>query len=156
MMGRMDQIAALVDRAEIVDVVTAVFDTVDAKNWPVCRELFDDEVDADFTSLNGGEPARIGADALVDGWRTGLHARKQSFHTVSNFAVTVDGAEAHVTAKGYAYNVLDEGLGGGLWEVWGVYRLGLVRQAEGWKVTALTFDAWHTRGDEAVRAHTMD
>ncbi|WP_432931287.1 nuclear transport factor 2 family protein [Microbispora sp. CA-135349] len=152
----MDEIAALVDRAEIVDVVTAVFDTVDAKNWPVCRELFADEVDADFTSLNGGEPARIGAEALVDGWRTGLHARKQSFHTVSNFAVTVDGAEAHVTTKGYSYNLLDAALGGGMFEVWGVYRLRLVRRAEGWKVTAFAFDAWHTRGDEAVRTHRLE
>lgn len=152
----MDEIAALVDRAEIVDVVTAVFDTVDAKNWPVCLELFDDEVDADFTSLNGGEPARVSAEALVGGWRTGLHARKQSFHSVSNFAVTVDGAEAHVTTKGYSYNLLDAALGGGMFEVWGVYRLGLVRQAEGWKVTALAFHAWHSRGDEAVRTHRLE
>lgn len=152
----MDEIAALVDRAEIVDVVTAVFDTVDAKNWRVCRELFEAEVDLDFTSLNGGEPGPATADSLVDGWRTGLHPRKQSFHTVSNFAVTVDGAEAHVTAKGYAYNLLDAALGGGMWEVWGVYRLRLVRQAQGWKVAALAFDAWHSRGDEAVRTHTLD
>ncbi|MGI5160272.1 nuclear transport factor 2 family protein [Microbispora sp. CA-102843] len=152
----MDEIAALVDRVEIVDVVTAVFDTVDAKNWPVCQELFDDEVDVDFTSVNGGEPARMSAEALVDGWRTGLHARKQSFHTVSNFAVTVDGAEAHVTTKGYAYNLLDATLGGGMFEVWGVYRLRLVRQAEGWKVTALAFHASHTRGDEAVRTHRLE
>ncbi|GAB3889098.1 nuclear transport factor 2 family protein [Microbispora bryophytorum] len=152
----MDEIAALVDRAEIVDVVTAVFDTVDAKNWPVCLELFDDEVDADFSSLNGGGPARITAEALVDGWRIGLHAQKQSFHSVSNFAVTVDGAEAHVTTKGYSYNLLDAALGGGMFEVWGVYRLRLVRQAEGWKVTALAFHAWHSRGDEAVRTHRLE
>ncbi|GAA0409874.1 nuclear transport factor 2 family protein [Microbispora corallina] len=152
----MDEIAALVDRAEIADVVTAVFDTVDAKNWPVCQALFDDEVDADFTSLNGGEPARITSAQLVDGWRTGLHARKQSFHTVSNLAIAVDGAEAGVTAKGYAYNLLDAGLGGGMWEVWGVYRLRLARRAEGWKVTGLTFEARHTRGDDAVRTHALE
>ncbi|MEU7690427.1 nuclear transport factor 2 family protein [Microbispora hainanensis] len=98
----------------------------------------------------------MGADALVGGWRTGLHARKQSFHTVSNFAVTVDGAEAHVTTKGYSYNLLDAELGGGMFEVWGVYRLRLVRQAVGWKVTAFAFDAWHTRGDEAARTHRLE
>jgi hypothetical protein len=151
----MDEIAALVDRAEIVDVVTAVFDTVDAKNWPVCQELFDDDVEVDFTSLNGGEPARITAAQLVDGWRTGLHPRKQSFHMVSNHAIAVDGAEAGVTAKGYSYNLLDADLGGGMWEVWGRYRFRLVRQAEGWKVTALTFEAAHSRGDVAVRTHTL-
>ncbi|GII59381.1 hypothetical protein Pth03_77700 [Planotetraspora thailandica] len=151
----MDEIAALVDRAEIADVVTAVFDTADAKNWPVCQELFADEVAVDFTSLNGGEPATVTSAQLVAGWDTGLHAKKQSFHTVSNLAVTVDGAEAGVTTKGYAYNLLDADLGGGIWEVWGVYHLRLVRQAEGWKVTALTFEAWHTRGDEAVRTHRL-
>jgi hypothetical protein len=151
----MDEIAALVDRAEIDDVVNAVFDTVDAKNWPVCQELFADEVALDFTSLNGGEPATVTSAQLVDGWDAGLHARKQSFHTVTNLAINVDGAEAGVTAKGYAYNLLDAELGGGMWEVWGVYRLRLVRQAEGWKVTALAFEARHTRGDDAVRTHTL-
>ncbi|GII30858.1 nuclear transport factor 2 family protein [Planotetraspora mira] len=151
----MDEIAALVDRAEIEDVVTAVFDTTDAKNWPVCQELFDDEVAVDFTGLGGGKPSTVTSAQLVDGWKTGLHARKQSFHTVSNYAINVDGAEAGVTAKGYAYNLLDADLGGGIWEVWGVYRLRLVRQAEGWKVTAMAFEPRRTRGDDAVRTHTL-
>jgi hypothetical protein len=151
----MDEIAALVDRAEIEDVVTAVFDTTDAKNWPVCQELFDDEVAVDFTSLNGGEPSTVTSAQLVDGWSRGLHAGKQSFHTVSNYAINVDGAEAGVTAKGYAYNLLDASHGGGMWEVWGVYRFRLVRQAEGWKVTALAFEARNTRGDASVRTHTL-
>ncbi|MEZ0076778.1 nuclear transport factor 2 family protein [Planotetraspora sp. GP83] len=151
----MDEIAALVDRAEIVDVANAVFDTADAKNWPVCQELFDDEVNVAFPNLNGGEPARVTAAQLMDRWETVLHARKQSFHMVGNYAVNVDGAEAGMTAKAYAYMLLDADLGGGMWEVWGVYRFRLARQAEGWKVTAMTFDAWHSRGDDAVPAHTL-
>ncbi|MCF2527843.1 nuclear transport factor 2 family protein [Yinghuangia soli] len=155
-----DELAVIVDKYAITDVVNAVFDTVDAKDWTAARALFADEVDLDFTSLAGGDPVRLPADALVEGWIQGLHPLKQSFHAVSNIRVQLDGDSALVDTKGYAYNLLAEEVGGGLggakWEGWGAYRLALVRVAgAAWLVTALAFDAWHTVGDDAVRTHVQ-
>jgi hypothetical protein len=143
------------DRAEIVELVDAIFDTVDAKDWEAVGALFEDRVTVDFTSLDGGEPAEISSAQLVDGWRQGLHARKKSFHLVGHHRIDVNGDTAMAAVKGYAYNVLDDELGGGMWEVWGAYRIPLRRAAGGWKAAGLTFSAWHTRGDDAIRTHRL-
>ena len=112
-------------------------------------------VNVDFTSLGGGEPARITNVQLVDGWRQGLHPKKKSFHMVGHYRVRVDGDTATAAVKGYAYNVLDEDLGGGMWEVWGAYDIPLRRTEVGWKATGMAFHAWHSRGDESVRTHAL-
>jgi len=120
-----DQLAELVDKAAVGDVVYGVFDLVDRKDWDGVRRLFADEVLVDFTSLAGGEPARVPGEGLVQGWVVGLHPKKQSFHSISNLTVALEGDRAVADMKGYAYNRLDADLGGGLWEVWGTYRFGL-------------------------------
>jgi hypothetical protein len=143
------------ERDDIIDLVNAVFDTVDAKDWDAVERLFTDTVDVDFTSLGGGEPATMPKAALVDSWRQGLHAGKQSFHFVGHHRITLGGDAASVAVKGYAYNVLADEYGGGMWEVWGDYTIPVRRGENGWLAAGLTFRAWHTRGDEAVRAHTL-
>ncbi|HZO68306.1 MAG: nuclear transport factor 2 family protein [Kribbellaceae bacterium] len=139
------------DRAVIADAVTAIFESVDDKAWDECLELFDTELVADFSSLNGGEPATITREQLVAGWRAGLHDEKESLHLVGAQRIALDGDQATATFKGYAYNALDERV----WEVWGAYMLGFRRTEEGWKCAAITFDAWRTAGDDAVRTHTQ-
>jgi len=138
------------ERTEIIELVDAIFDTVDAKDWDAVEQLFEPKVSVDF-----GEPATMSNVELVAGWRRGLHAKKQSFHLVSHHRVRVDGDAATVAVKGYAYNVLDEDLGGGMWEVWGAYEIPLRRAGGRWRASGMTFRAWHSRGDEAVRAHTL-
>jgi hypothetical protein len=143
------------DRNDIIDVVDAIFDTTDTKAWDTTERLFTEQVGVDFTSLAGGEPATIGRAELVNGWRVGLHPRKKSFHLVSHYRVEIDGDTARVGLKGYTHNVLDEELGGGMWEVWGTYDIPLARTDEGWRASGLAFHATHTRGDLAVRTHTL-
>jgi SnoaL-like domain len=143
------------ERRAIVELVDAIFDTVDAKDWDAAEALFDTEVLADFTSLNGGEPATITNTQLVDGWRQGLHAGKKSYHLVGHYRIAVAGDTGNAHVKGYAYNVLDDDLGGGMWEVWGAYDIPVRRTPAGWKATGLSFFAWHTRGDDAVRTHLL-
>ncbi|MEV5508234.1 nuclear transport factor 2 family protein [Streptomyces orinoci] len=152
----MSELSIPADRIAVIEAVDAIFDTVDAKDWDAVERLFTPEVRVDFTSLAGGEPAQITNVQLVDGWRVGLHAKKQSFHLVSHYRVRIEGDRADVHVKGYAYNVLSADLGGGMWEVWGTYEIPFRRTADGWQASGLTFTALHSRGDEAVRSHTLD
>jgi hypothetical protein len=143
------------DHTDIIDHVNSIFDTVDAKDWDSTLTLFEPLVEVDFTSLAGGEPAKITGGELVDGWRQGLHPKKKSFHLVSHYRVRVEDDTANVAVKGYAYNVLDEDLGGGMWEVWGAYDIPLRRTGTGWKASGIAFHAWHSRGDAAVQTHLL-
>lgn len=124
------------ERTAIIELVDAIFDTVDAKDWDAARALFED-------------------DDLVGGWQSGLHAQKQSWHLVSHYKVDLSGDSAVARVKGYAWNRLSDELGGAMWEVWGSYEIPVRRDGAGWKATGFVFNAVTTRGDDAVPAHTL-
>jgi|SRR5215207_2870541 len=145
----------LEDRAAVIAVVDRIDNAIDRKDWGACPALLDTEVDIDFTSLMGGSPVRVPSDGLIDVWRAVMHAKKCSLHRRSDHHVVITGDIAAVVSKGYVYNRLEESLGGGLWESWGSYTHQLRRADTGWVCTAMTFTVWTTRGDDAVRTHTL-
>ncbi len=146
-----DTTRRLIDELEIRRVVDGIDSAVDAKAWDACRAYFTETIDGDFTSLAGGSPATIPADALVGGWRRNLYAEKKSLHMRSNHHILIDGDSARVTSKGYAFNQLPSPVGSDLWEVWGEYRHALVRTADGWKVSSMALTVLYTRGNERAR-----
>lgn len=147
----------LVDRAEMIRIADAIDAAVDAKDWPAARAFFADEITVDFTSLIGGEPATIPADALIAGWSANLTSEKTSFHLRGNHRITFDGSDAALMqSHGYAWNQmasggLPENGGETLWEVWGDYTHGFARTANGWRVTSMSFTATAERGSAYVR-----
>jgi ketosteroid isomerase-like protein len=141
----------IVDEREIQHVVDEIDNAVDAKDWTRCRSYFTDEIYADFTSLAGGEPGRMPADALVGAWQHNLYADKLSHHMRTNHRITIDGDQAEVFSKGYAFNMLPSPRGSDLWEVWGNYIHTLERTPNGWKVSGMTFIVTYARGNERAR-----
>ncbi len=139
------------DEAAIRLVVDEIDNACDAKDWDVCRSFFADEVETDFTSLAGGEPARISADDLIGAWAANLFAEKKTFHQRGNHRIEIDGDRATVFSKAYAFNLLESGEITGLWEAWGNYTHGLTRTDSGWKCAAMKLEVVHQRGDERVR-----
>ncbi len=147
----------LVTQAELVRIADAIDAAVDAKDWQVARSLFTDMIDVDFTSLVGGEPATIPADALIAGWSANLTADKTSFHLRGNHRVSLEAdGSATMLSHGYAWNRMDRGAlpengDNPLWEVWGIYTHSFVETEAGWKVDAMTFKATAERGNPFVR-----
>lgn len=147
----------VVDFVEITRLADAIDASVDAKDWARARSYFADEIMVDFTSLVGGEPATIPADALIAGWSGNLTAEKESFHLRGNHRVTFEDADtAMMLSHGYAWNrmergALEENGGNPLWEVWGSYEHGFTRTEDGWKVDFMAFYAIAERGSEFVR-----
>jgi hypothetical protein len=139
------------DESAIRSAVDEIDNACDAKDWEKCRSFFADEVDVDFTSLAGGEPAKITADDLIDSWRTNLFAEKKTFHQRGNHRIELTGDKATVFSKAYAFNLLESGEVTGLWEVWGNYTHDFVRSGTGWKCSAMKLEVVHQRGDERVR-----
>jgi SnoaL-like domain len=135
----------------------AIDAAVDAKDWTDARTYFADELRVDFTSLIGGEPATIPADALIQGWSGNLTAEKASFHLRGNHRITfIDADSALMLSHGYAWNRMERGAlpengGEALWEVWGTYVHGFTLTEAGWKVDAMTFTMTAERGSQFVR-----
>lgn len=147
----------LVDQAEMIRVADAIDAAVDAKDWALARSFFADEITVDFTSLVGGEPATIPADALIEGWAGNLTAEKESFHLRGNHRITFASDDSAVMlSHGYAWNRMERGAladngGEAMWEVWGTYQHDFARTGAGWKVTAMAFNATAERGSDFVR-----
>lgn len=140
-----------VDEAEIRRVVDEIDNLCDQKNWETLREYFTDEIDVDFTSLAGGEPAKIKSDDLISSWKKNLFAEKKSFHQRGNHRIKIADDSAEVFSKVYAFNLLETGEVTGFWEVWGNYTHTLERTETGWQVSGITLDVIYQRGDEKVR-----
>ncbi len=145
------------DVAEMTRIADAIDAAVDAKDWTQARGYFADTITVDFTSLVGGAPATIPADALIDGWSANLTDSKASFHLRGNHRVAFDGPDtATMHSHGYAWNRMDAGAdpangGDPMWEVWGTYVHEFARSDAGWKVTAMTFEMTAERGNPFVR-----
>lgn len=150
-------VETIVDHAEMIRIADAIDAAVDAKDWALARSFFTDEVQVDFTSLVGGEPATIPGDALIAGWSANLTAEKTSFHLRGNHRITFEGRDAAVMqSHGYAWNRMESGSlpqngGEALWEVWGTYDHGFTRTQDGWRVNAMRFFATAERGNAFVR-----
>ncbi len=139
------------DESAIRLVVDEIDNACDAKDWETCRAFFATEVEIDFTSLAGGEPAKIPAEDLIGAWQKNLFAEKKTYHQRGNHRIEITGDRATVFSKAYAFNLLESGEINGLWEVWGNYTHGLIRTPEGWRCSAMKLEVVYRRGDERVR-----
>lgn len=144
------------DEAAIRHIVDEIDNACDAKDWEACRAFFADEVETDFTSLAGGEPAKIKADDLIGAWAKNLFAEKKTYHQRGNHRIEIDGNRATVFSKAYAFNLMESGKVTGFWEVWGNYTHELKRTDAGWKCSAIKLEVVHQRGDERVRTYTPE
>jgi ketosteroid isomerase-like protein len=141
----------LADEHDLLRIPAEIEMAVDRKDWTTARAMFADQVRVDFTSLVGGAPATIPADALIAGWSANLKGNKDSLHIRGRDLVTRDGDTATVRSNGYAWNRMPGGPDGDLWEVWGTYTHVLTRTPQGWKVTGFTFAMTHERGSMWVK-----
>ena len=144
------------DELAIRLVVDEIDNACDAKDWEKCRSFFADEIEVDFTSLAGGEPARMTADDLIGAWRTNLFAEKITYHQRGNHRIEIDGPRATVFSKAYAFNLLESGDLTGLWEVWGNYTHELKKNGALWECSAIKLEVVHQRGDERVRSYVPE
>ena len=145
------------DESALRRLADELFITTDSKDWAGARGLFvDGTIDVDMSSLVGGGPVRMSADELVNGFKAGLHAEKASHHLATNYRVRIVNDRAELYAHGYSWNRVPElGSGADLWETWGNYRLTFRKTAGGWKLDGFRYDSKLTRGNQAVRTHSL-
>ncbi|MFC8221489.1 nuclear transport factor 2 family protein [Streptomyces sp. NPDC057362] len=139
---------------DVLEAMHTLFDAIEARDWAAAGLVLDDRITLDHSSLAGGGEREVSRAELLAAWRRSLHAGKQTFHTLSRFRVAHQDAAVRVTFSAYVVNVLDEELGGGMWEAWGRHIVTLRRRPDGWRAVRLVFDKAHTRGDERVYRHT--
>ncbi len=124
--------------------------SIDTRDWPLHRSIYTDEIEMDFTSYSGGEPARMTADQWVDGLKglfTGLTATQ---HVMTNPLVTLEGETATQRMYMKAEHFLIEDGVQGEFALGGYYDDRAVLTPDGWKLAAVTLTVLWRRGDPAI------
>jgi uncharacterized protein len=120
---------SLVDRAAILEILSAIFRGADRRDWALCRSAFAEALEVDY-----GAPERLGAEALVERWRAALGALDMTQHLVSNYHLEVQGDTAQVTSEFIATHQKKSAPGGEMWTLGGGYEHTLARTPAGWRV----------------------
>jgi hypothetical protein len=136
-----------IDRTEIIDAINAVAFFADRKDWATVRRQFADEVDMDYTSLAGGQPVRVKANDLMQGWEKGLAPLKATQHLITNHQVTIQGDEAESLSSFHAWHYLPNDEGAPMWHLYGYYNHKLIRTEDGWKITAMKLTKTSSEGN---------
>lgn len=142
-----EHLRGLLDREAVVDAVTLLFLATDRKDWQAVRDRFEDTVHFDMTSVAGGEPVALPADAIVAGWATGLEPIHAVHHQAGNFRVRVDGEGADVFCYGIAWHFRPVVSGRDTRVFVGSYDLHLVRAGGDWKIDRFRFDCKFVEGN---------
>ncbi|MEU2737294.1 nuclear transport factor 2 family protein [Streptomyces sp. NPDC007095] len=139
------------DRLDIIETCTRMCWHTDKREWQSLRSsVFTEKVLVDYNSLNGGEPAELAADDLIEAWRTLLSPLTSTQHLLTNHLVRASGDAAVATADFLATHLLPNALGGPLWTLGGHYRFTLNRTPAGWRIDGLTMTADWADGNRKI------
>jgi hypothetical protein len=146
-----DRLAALCDRIEVDDLVTAYANALDDRDWDAFRDLFTPHATIDFTAAFGRAGRR---DEIVD-WLTGQVTRAfvpEIQHLIVNRSIAVRGDTASGRLDFFNPDVVDQGDGTRtLMMHGGRYRFEAVRTGDGWRFTRwIGSVVWSHAGDLLV------
>ncbi len=137
-------VAELLDRHQIADLLTRYTRAVDTKNFTDLYEVFTADAVLDYSSPGG--PVG-GLDEVIPWVEQGLAGFARTQHLLGQIAIELDGDTA--TATAYMYNPMVAIRPDGseqLLEVGGYYHHTLVRTADGWRSTRIVDDVQWYRG----------
>lgn len=140
----------MTDRDEIAELASKLGLLVDARDWDGAEALFCDQVELDYTALNGGQPERLSPAEIVGAWRENLSTLQATQHLIANHVVVVEGDEGTVAANVTGTHVGAGATGDALWTVGGRYDLQVRRTARGWRIAALTLTVRWATGNQAI------
>lgn len=137
---------SILDRMEIVDLVTQIAVATDMRDWPALRQCFADQIDIDDSMLYGDVRASLSVDQAIARWRQVLGAFVATQHSLTNYTLTVDGDAATCLASVIIQHALHVTATDAQWLVGGYYTYGLVRGMQGWKAQQRTLALLWQRG----------
>jgi hypothetical protein len=123
------------------DAVVAFFHAVDDCDWMAIRAGLADDLEVDYSSLFGGDPERLAAEALIERWQGLLPGFDVTQHLLGPLLVIGERVECNVRAYHH--------LGRQTWMVAGRYTLALA----GSRIAGIVL---HTKYEDGDRALTQE
>lgn len=124
---------------QIKRIVLDIFEGADERNWTRVQNAMAESVLLDYTSMTGGQAARLSPAEITTAWANFLPGFDKTQHKLSNFNVELKDDRIIATFDGTA----DHFIGDRVWTVEGDY----VAEIQKDKVHALRFNFKNQRGD---------
>lgn len=146
------------DRDLIIDTTIRVAWYADQRRWDDIPDLFADKVKLDYTSLAGGESARVTPTDIAASWKGSLGGLDATQHLVGNHLVELDrdAASAVATAQFLATHLLANQHGGPTWTLGGHYHWTLRKLENKWKIDSMTMTATWASGNQQIMSLAAD
>lgn len=135
--------------------VNKFFIAVDACDWETVLSIFDENVDADYSSMSGQPGAVVKATDLVEGWKGLLPGFTHTHHQLGNTIVAEGKGQASVFSYVRATHYL-ENEKGNLWTVVGSYDIDLKEIDGEWRITKLKLNFKYQDGNGDLPVAAME
>jgi 3-phenylpropionate/cinnamic acid dioxygenase small subunit len=133
-------VRAFQDRVAIEEVVVALANATDSRDWQRVEKLLTDQVDLGYRSLVRSDAPirqRTSPAQFVAASKATLPGFLHTQHLIGNMAIDVQGDRADVSSQVSMSHYLPNDAGLPYWIVVGTYQHKLVRTASGWKISAM-------------------
>lgn len=137
------------ERITIAQTVYKYATALDNRDWELHRSIFTDEVEMDFESWNRIPLHRIAADDLKANIRVFFAGLDATQHSMSNPTVTIDGDRAECIVYMQAEHFLHDTAPSRRFVIGGYYTDQLIREAGGWKISAVKLTVLWQQGDRS-------
>ncbi len=138
----------------IINIIINIFNGSDKHDWELVSNSFHYEVFLDYFSLSKKPGEKVKSVEIIKGWSDFLPKFKFTHHVITNFEITVKGANAEVFCKGQAIHYLPDAEGGDIWTTIGTYDFKLEKIAGKWKVNSMIFNLLYEDGNKNLPALT--
>lgn len=136
-------------REEIIELVNKLFIYTDHQRWDnLLGEVLHDEVHFDMSSLGGGAPSLVKANAITEAWQEGFKGIDSIHHQAGNYLVTfADENYANVYCYAVATHYKKNAAQGKTREFVGSYDIGVTLTKNGWRISDFKYNLKYVNGN---------
>ena len=143
-------------RMEMINQTVAnLFIATDNQEWRKVEAMFAEQVELDYSSMNGNPAVSLSPKQITDSWKTILPGFSHTHHQLGNFVTGLKGNVAEVFCYGTATHYLEDE-GGNIWTVVGSYDFKLQLTGEDWNITHMKFNLKYQDGNTTLPGKAME
>jgi len=140
-------IAALLDRAQVIETINRLFIGTDNRDWSLVKSCFAPSVLFDMSSLGAGPAKQATPAEIAAAWDAGLKPLKAIHHQAGNHVVRILGDRAEAFCYGIATHYLPNKTNANTRTFVGSYDFELARSGARWEIAKFRFNLKYIDGN---------
>ena len=140
---------------DINETISQLFVASDNREWNKVEAIFADQVELDYSSMNGNPAVVLSPKQITDNWKTILPGFTNTHHQLGNFITKQNRNTAEVFCYGTATHYLEHEAGN-IWTVVGSYDIELEQFDGKWRITKMKLNYKYQDGNTQLPQAAME